>query len=739
MTYPEKIVGRLTARGLDLDRPCQYQSHDDDCWLSRGLHGWNKVLYPASLELKQVAPGRLAFLTLPTNRRPYGDVEELYDAAYVLSWLPRVHRCVQCVSLDGTRTVLLNRPASTLALTLGRSCNLRHLVLRGNYDYDPIENTVGRDYDTPVSDDELAEGLAALAVLEKFEFAQLPISVPLSRHMVKLINRNVDHLTSIVFENNGVSKNITNRLLRAMRRCRVLSELSVVKNILGKSCMASVAILVRDAKQLRKLDLSDSLKKRANLGGIAEALEVNTSLEELCFFQCESDVTQSEADIRRLLEALAVNKTLRHLDLCGSNVGDSVALLAEALRANTGLRRLEMMYSRLDDSCAVQLAAALETNRTLEVLNLKDNMFTARAVAAFCTALHKNRTLKQVLFSQVRASEEERAWLSVQMAAGRGYTCIQVFWALPDIPMLSAVMAMASDSPTELHLCNTFYLTGNAIRTLLKSLATNSRVKVVTVVAVTHCAETVDALCHALVSNRTIERLEIAVGSDSKDDGLLARVAKALLVNRTVSEVHMKSTSLSLKSAKTIAFLLSKNSSITKLSLNTLWELKIKRVGIISRALAKNTAVMDFVLSPNLDANRVSWRISNALRRNTNLLNLAIRFLAGQRLDGQAARAFETLRMKPSLLPQLKVNGQSGEDASSTIVSAQHYISSNYLRLAGVVRHGVVCHPSTSTQLDALNQDCWCAITRYLSLSDVIPSESSTTSASWAEEKKSYE
>ncbi|XP_050031576.1 uncharacterized protein [Dermacentor andersoni] len=727
MTYTEKIVERLTARGLDLDRHCQYEPDNDDCWLCRGLLRWNKVLHPASLELREVTPGRLAFLTLPTNRRPYGDIEELYDAAYVLSWLPRVHRCVQSVSLEGTRTVLLSRPASTVALTLGRSCNLRRLVLRGAFD-------------TPVSDGELGEGLAALAVLEKFEFTQLPVSATLSRHMAELINRNAGHLASIVFESNDMSQNTTNRLLRAMRRCRVLSELSIVKNILGNDCLASVAILVRYAKLLRKLDLSDSLQSGANLGGISKALEVSTSLEELHFFQCELDATQNEADIRRVFEALAVNRSLRHLDLCGCNVdGNNAASLAKALRVSTGLRRLEMMYSQLDDGCAVQLAAALETNSTLEVLNLKENFFTVRAVAAFCTALLKNTTLKCVLFSHVQGSEEERARLSFQMAAGRGYTCIQMSWALPDIPMLSAAMAMASESPTELQLCSTQYITGNAIRTLLESLATNSRVKAITVVAVTHCVETVDALCHALASNRTIERLEIAVGIDTTDDGLLARVAKALLVNRTVSEVQMRSTRLSLKSAKTIAFLLSKNTSITKLSLNTLWALKIKWVGIISRALAKNTTVMKFSLSPNLDANRVSWRIASALRRNTNLLNLAVRFLAGQRLDGQAARAFETLRTKPSLLPHLKVNGQSDEDARSAVVSAQHYISSNYLRLAGVVQHGVVCHPSTSTQLDALNHDCWCAVTRYLSLSDVIPSESSTTSVSWAQEKKDYE
>ncbi|KAL3224257.1 hypothetical protein MRX96_049583 [Rhipicephalus microplus] len=44
-----------------------------------------------------------------------------------------------------------------------------------------------------------------------------------------------------------------------------------------------------------------------------------------------------------------------------------------------------------------------------------------------------------------------------------------------------------------------------------------------------------------------------------------------------------------------------------------------------------------------------------------------------------------------------------------------------FMKLAGVIKERVVCHPSDDgcTQLDALNEDCWRHVRQYLFLDDV--------------------
>ncbi|XP_075525463.1 uncharacterized protein LOC142557472 [Dermacentor variabilis] len=702
MSYSEHIVARLTKRGLDFDRACQYDEYHADCWLCHDLDRWSKVLHPVSFELVEAEPARLAIRSTQTNRRQYSDEDELYDAAYVFCWLPKAHRCVQRIVMEGQGIVLFYRPAFTLALALGRSVNVQHLKLHGGHE-------------TPVCEEELSEGLAGLERLKSFEFSRFTINASMSRCVANLLRRNASHLTAVSFSNNNMSQKSINRLLRALQSCRLLGELSLLGNNVSKGNINSVARLLRVAKSLTKLTLDQSLGNNVSLFAVSEALQANTSLLELHIGQCD---TRFEP----LFEALIANKTLKHLDLNGCNInGSNAESLATALGSNVGLKKLELKDAHVDADSVVALAHGLETNSALELLDLRDNTVNVRAINTFCRMLRNNKTIKSVQFSEVEATELERSTLSFQMAQDKGYSRIQMTWAEPDLPPLSAAMALASESPTELHLSDANELPEVSISALLENLATNEHVRTVTVETRAEHRQIALAFCHVLALNQTIQNLEFSMTLDESDHGLFGTVAKALATNNTVSQVCFRSSEISLRSLKSIAFMLSKNTAITKLELNITRSVPIKRLAILSRALVKNQSVVDFTLTSVPDANRVSFRMFTSIRRNTSLLNMAVRFLTHQRLDRQAAVAFEALSEKASLVPHImKVTEQTEEKAKKDVLSAKRYIQSNYFQLAGIVRESVVCHLGLGRQIDTLNHDCLCSITRYLKLSDIV-------------------
>ncbi|XP_075525470.1 uncharacterized protein LOC142557477 isoform X1 [Dermacentor variabilis] len=726
MPCSEQIVARLTKRGLDFDRACQYGEFNADCWLCHDLDRWSKVLHLVNFELVETEPARVAIRSTGTRRRELGD-DELYDAAYVFCWLPKAHRCVQRIMIEdpgafingshypferanikGQRMTSFYGQASILALALGRSVNVQHLKLRGVYQ-------------TRVCDEELSEALAGLGHLKSLELYHFSINASMSRSVANLLRRNASHLTAVSICYNDMSQNSIDCLLPALQCCRFLGELSVVANDLSRESVNSIARLLRIAKSLTKLTLDQSLVHTVNLFTLAEALKANTSLLELHICQCDMRFAP-------LFEALIANETLKHLDLNGCVInGSNAQSLATALGRNVGLRKLELMGTDVDDNSMVTLAHGLETNCALELLDLRDNTATVRAINTFCRMLRSNKTLKSVQFSKVQATELERSTLSFEMAQAEGYSRIQMPWAEPDLPPLSAAVALTSESLTELHLSDAYALTEISICALLESLATNEYVRTLTVDDFIDSKQVADALCCVLALNQTIQNLKIRICSNA-NLGHLGMVTKALATNKTVSQLCLESNNVSLRSLQLIAFMLTKNTAITNLKLNFHQSMSTKRVAILSRALVKNQSVVDFTLASVPEANRASFRMLTSIRRNTSLLNMAVRFLTHQRLDRQAAVAFEALSEKASLVPHLmKVTKQTEDEAKNAVLSAKRYIQSNYFQLAGIVRENVVCHLGMGREIHALNYECLCAIARYLKLSDVVPVDCSNT------------
>mmetsp|Transcript_13736 Transcript_13736/g.34487 ORF Transcript_13736/g.34487 Transcript_13736/m.34487 type:complete len:680 (+) Transcript_13736:56-2095(+) len=81
-----------------------------------------------------------------------------------------------------------------------------------------------------------------------------------------------------------------------------------------------------------------------------------------------------------LSQALAVNKTLLHIELPNNNIGDEGAgALADALRVNQALQHMNLHSNNIGDEGAGKLADALAVNKTLQQIDLHNNPLTESA------------------------------------------------------------------------------------------------------------------------------------------------------------------------------------------------------------------------------------------------------------------------------------------------------------------------------------------------------------------------
>lgn len=142
-----------------------------------------------------------------------------------------------------------------------------------------------------------------------------------------------------------------------------------------------------------KLDLSQGSILPENMLHLAEALKINTTLNQLNLML--NNLT-SEA-VLHLAEALKNNTTLKQLNLGVNHLGSKTAsYFAEVLKINTTLTQLGLETNNLGSEGALHLAEVLKINTTLNQLNLKYNNLKLESALHLAEALKINTTLTQL-------------------------------------------------------------------------------------------------------------------------------------------------------------------------------------------------------------------------------------------------------------------------------------------------------------------------------------------------------
>ncbi len=161
-------------------------------------------------------------------------------------------------------------------------------------------------------------------------------------------------------------------------------------------------LLIAKPTLLSKIELSCNEIGENGLNILCEAFSVHTLLTHL--YLCQCSLTFNE--YRAISGILETNTSLQYLDLSYNRIGNpELSNLCEALSTNISLKTLDLNYCSLtiSDDNGAALCQLLSKNNSLKFLNLSRNTITScRKIAA---GLAVNKTLKTLLLVSCKLTD----------------------------------------------------------------------------------------------------------------------------------------------------------------------------------------------------------------------------------------------------------------------------------------------------------------------------------------------
>ncbi|KAH6947015.1 hypothetical protein HPB50_016661 [Hyalomma asiaticum] len=146
-------------------------------------------------------------------------------------------------------------------------------------------------------------------------------------------------------------------------------------------------------------------------------------------------------------------------------------------------------------------------------------------------------------------------------------------------------------------------------------------------------------------------------------------------------------------------------------------------VNRLSRGIRGNYCLVKIELPVYMDEDM--FAVWDTARRNLSLVTSASQFFEGARRNKHIVASLERVYRHRALLEELaEVQCVSVVEVAAALREQVRAFEDvhDFMRLAGVVKERVACHPRLDgrVQLDDLNEYCWIAIRRYLMLADVV-------------------
>ncbi|XP_065280148.1 uncharacterized protein [Dermacentor albipictus] len=698
----------ILMRGLDFDRPCSAAGPGERCWLNSDLTHWNQVLQRLAFELRETSRGGVRLSSLRWRSVEInGDPDSVSrDAAFLASRLLDHHACIDELSVSIVAdTGRLEKPAFFISLRPSSSAGESVRVIRSLEVCEISFEQARRDGMLYT-----LKGVDNICSLETLLFGSHRCKTKFTSDLGALLQRNRNSLKRVdamcsedamcyrdteiimapfLFVNLSHLGTFTaidwmKPLLRASTH---LTELRA--NVHGSE-LAIFAGAVTAIKTLTKLEV---LLHESTPTVLFDALKMNSTLNWLCV---KFPLLNSDCE-RPLASALRTNRTLRHLQLGGFQCTSSLAHLAAALSDNASLKFLELDTFSLQMTRVTALCWALRTNKTLETLAL-------RLKCGFGTC-------------------RERVALADELTHSGSYGRVCLPLAEPDLSGLTATLPSVTACPQELDFSNIWHFEEALLISLFNAVA-SSYVRTLRADVLDEPGAKGLHFCEMLKKVGNLRRIFIICQE------LFARnVFRAVALNNSIDTLRIGipdpvrfSTS---EVAEALSCMLAHNESLTSVAVFcTHSSFDVSAGKAIARALSQNRRITHLVLPFTFSNDcSVSFAILEALRNNQRDLRRAVDFAILPTADRLCAEAFELLFRSPGLRNELMAAaGEQQAEVTRMLSSARNYLLDNYLVITGVVRQNVVrCRPSSAaTQADALTNDCWRAIARYLKITDVI-------------------
>lgn len=679
-----------------------------DCWLCEAVTHWNFCLRCFCLELEEEEPGNLCLRTLSNAWRyeidTFDDNGVSYNTIYVLKRLSRQHRCIKRLSLSHDVFASLRAPPPIETVTAS-AVECIEISGGATYYWNLLLNAVGD-----------------VVTLKSLRIEGVVVDSNLISRLAELFAANRGCLQELAISASELLPNIPRQLICAVNQCKALTALSIGGHLTLEATTA-LEQLLQSNKCIQKLSLRDRGSSQAFLSALCSGLSLNFSPTELQY-EC------ANLNFGELLKLLRFNRVLKHLVLSGDKRKPGMfrkhdgMSLNTLLAHNTGLCSLAVRHCTWTLDAAEEVATGISLNGSLERFDLSQCHLTFNAVLTLCNGLDTNDTLKLLVFHPTEKFVHPPADLSGKLVAAQWFARVVTTWPEAYVPALIKALKVPALCPTELHIGCSGY-SDRSFAQLCAALG-SSTVKHLFVKFCNCDCRPAMRLREALIANCSIKTLALQEDSISRDTCFV--VAGALSRNRTVTEISLRISELNQRNVKYLSSIATSSDALEKVSLNCIttvpWFADYLRG--ISFWLKRNGTLTGFCIFE--ERNGIEFlvaEVKECVDKNRRQWNCALKFVLDPCINKGWAEAFESLHKKPRFLLRIAAaSGMSLEDASRMVKSAKHFIARNYLLITGVVSQGVTCHPHQRTQVDSLNSDCWLAIGRYLDVSDVLDESS---------------
>ncbi|KAH7946205.1 hypothetical protein HPB49_021436 [Dermacentor silvarum] len=676
---------RSRSRGVVIDHlmPCTAAEHQT-CHIAGQLATCNELLFPARLELRDLSSDHgqlcLASFAEPELHLPDPVEFQLHQAATLVYWLLKTHRCVG--SLDLTTSTLANRWELLLA-ALESNSSLRTLKI---------------DVSEFVVQNELFVAIASLKHLEELECSSFTECLQELPATLSLFLRNTRSLTVLKIPGLRMKDEGARKLMTALK-----SNVSI-----------------------RELSLHGSIVCQAGRRAFAEYLKATGTLTTLTIV---AEMGKSRGCFTRIIEGLIANRTVSNVELKYVPIDpECIQLTAKMFLENPVLRIFNVSFSHdtsIRSWCNCWLLA-VANNDTLQELRLPFHICTAEQWTAFLRAVSRKRSLKKVtidvrmwfyhhlegICAALRESSGEEKVSFGTYYVSDNFNLIE-YKTFSDVEvslysnvaheLLLRLPACGHITCIRLHICTGHVALSSAVADYVRETMTLEKLQLYMYSG--EDRDDVDRswtlIVLSLSQNTSIRELQFEM--DTRDDVIeeqhVESLAQVILSMKKIRKVHFEA----YQGAITSAF-------IHRLSMNIAETYTLQNVTLLGR---------------------IDWRaatdwlaVRKAVCRNISLVARAIHFASGRRRDGYCARALELVWRRPVLLEEFaEQEHRSVSEATAIVQGALKWMESmhDFMRLTGVVKERVVCHEceDNRTQLDNLNEHCWYRLRRYLTLDDV--------------------
>ncbi|KAL1442723.1 hypothetical protein MTO96_046273 [Rhipicephalus appendiculatus] len=665
------------------------------CHIFREISVWNEYFWQVGLELREQSPGRLSLVeNHEANARTYPSDRNMVDAvATLLHYLLTLHHCVNSVTTIDSSTFWDHKLLICDALC--KSLSLTKLKLYALH-----------------SSRDIAAALLHLNHLRELELKSMPFRRTfidgLSEFLASTSTLTTLTMTQQIFhcEEDALT------FVQGLRRNKTITTLSFELMLLGAEpvhnlpvmpvsprCNALFADYLRGNKTLRTLTVIGGYFESfaAVAHPIIGALIENNTLTKLSIFRC---LLKGE-DMELITRLLGQNSTLTSFNMinCDGPGGSSWfhAYLA-ALTRNKTLEELTLDLSRFNTTESQSLIGALASNPSLKKVTVEH--FTHVDVAEICKAVRDTGVQESFILGQhcVRDSSVD---------------------ALGECRELSSVKANSQ-------LFGRF----ESLLTTLSLLQSSSHVRSLCLELLPdHFRGSVSTLLAQCITGMTgLRNLKLSIGSEGIGDAFaMARreLAQALSVNKSIRRLGVYGPWFGETETEMLADAL--------LSSRTLYQLSffpysqscvISLMRKLSPNVSSNYTILDMHLERPWILGSDWFSVADVTRRNCSLVTRAAHFVMGRERLKYYAAAAELVQFNPRLVEKVQELASVDEDeAVSRIKKSLKTFSEldGFMRLAGVVKHGVTCHNRDDGQMQLVDigRDCWLCIRQYIKVSDI--------------------